>query len=273
MNAVRSNINLQIKRVNQNINAIREAGRFMQENRDIIKKTINDYADNLKQIQAWIEKLKEYQTQEKDLFLQSGWWFTPSILEQDADIISDSIAKYKTGDVRSITNLFASIYQKDDCAYLEQVVENWQNNKYFIPWKKQLTQALDAHKRKQYFLSIPLLLIIAEGFTKNYCENNKKLKKWMNRKDNSKNIKIAFDHFKTMSDDAKWEVEIMNVDELFFTAINKNIYNDTKHVKNARGFKYILNRHAVLHGQSKHYGTRKNSLQAFMILDVLSLLE
>ena len=60
--------------------------------------------------------------------------------------------------------------------------------------------------------------------------------------------------------------------DLLEHSIDSVIYKDTRLLKSKLQTN-ILNRHAVLHGIKKDYGTLKSSLQAFMILDVLSELK
>jgi len=56
------------------------------------------------------------------------------------------------------------------------------------------------------------------------------------------------------------------IDDKIFKRTNKPDYSITQ------GYRYSLNRHAVMHGLSSKYGSCKNSLESFLILDILSLL-
>jgi len=57
-------------------------------------------------------------------------------------------------------------------------------------------------------------------------------------------------------------------------AIDETIFNDTDTLKSEKLlYKNILSRHAIMHGLKKNYGTLKNSLQGFMLLDCLSVLK
>lgn len=259
----------------KNAESIKMAGRLLEEQANVICDafhTFNLYAPKLKELQEFVRKINEaveYKKIEKTVILKSGWWFTPSVMEIPAGQLGDAIKKYNNGETGALTRLFISVYQSNNCEYLLGVVEGWQKNNFFKSWKKHIEQAFIAHKNKQYNLSIPILLIIAEGITKYYCRD-KGIKP--SRSKGNENIKNTLENTKLSNEQVRHSFEMLEID-WFFEIIDKTIYKDTGSIKNKRGFRYVLNRHAVLHGEAVNYGTQKNSLQGFMLLDVLSLLK
>jgi hypothetical protein len=269
---VMQNLSETIKR---NAEAIKMASKHLNEQADAIRcafNAFNAYAPKLKELQDFTEKVSEafrYKKTKRNVILKSGWWITPSIMQIPYGQFSEAIEKYEQGDNRAMTSLFASVYQGNNCKYLSRVIREWQKNKYFKPWKQHLEQSLNAHIRKEYSLSIPVLLLVAEGIAKNYCKDKKIPFNWSKGNDKiTKALKKA-GHSDKEVDDNLYMLEI----DLFFASIDDKIYQKTSLLKKNRGFRYILNRHAVLHGLTSKYGTQKNSLQGFMLLDMLSLLK
>lgn len=226
-----------------------------------IQKKMNSLQRFIKQIEKLVEEAKL----EKEILLKTGWWFTPSLLELPASQISSAFYKYKDGQKNAITNFFIEVYQGENCKYLKSVIRNWKKNIYFKPWIEIIKDAFRAHNQKKYSLSVPVLLLIAEGIASKYCKDKKVLEEAIKSK-GGKKIKKALEIA---------EINDKNLSlEILFTAIDDRIFNYTGKVKSeARGYRHFLNRHAIMHGETAKYGTLKNSLQCFMLLDVLSILK
>jgi len=201
----------------------------------------------------------------KEAMIQSGWWFSPSSLNISAYQINAASSAYNNGDEGAITRLFKKVYHQNNYQYLNETVEGWQNNKLFAPWMEIIKEALEAHREKRYSLSVPALLLTAEGIATDYCEKegglsennmsrgNKKIKKLLSKKENTSS-----------------SLEVFYLD-LLFEIIDQRLYKHTKKLKKSKtDYKYFLNRHAVLHGLTHVYGSPENSLQCFMLLDVLA---
>ncbi len=211
-------------------------------------------------------RIREYKKSEKKVMMESGWWITPSLMSISANRISQAVNDYESGSKSAITNLFRSVYQKDNCKYLEEVVTSWRKNKYFAPWEKHLDDALQVHRNKKYTLSVPVLLLTAEGVATEFCKRKGIYKKRDRSRGGEKIKKAARQHYKETS-----HILLSSLD-LLEGAIDSTIYQNTDLIK-TKVRKNILNRHAILHGSKKNYGTIKLSLQAFMLLDVLSELK
>lgn len=264
--------------IKRNREAVLKFNKIISGQRNTLIDTVNKINANFPKLseltkfsQKVAEILKEKKERKKAL-LESGWWATPSIMQIPATDFSLAFVKYSKGNKRAITDLFISAYQKNNCSYLTHVVENWYGNKYFKPWKKQLSEALKAHKRKEYNTSIPALLLTAEGIAKDFCKANKIVIEKSIQSRGNKKIMLAINS--GIDNDSIDDIfSILGID-IFFAAIENRIYMKTELIKNtARGFRHYLNRHAILHGESKNYGTLKNSIQSFMLLDILSLLK
>ena len=187
--------------------------------------------------------------------LKSGWWLTSSLMDLPANWVSRAVYNYQKGSKVAITNLFRKIYQRENCKNLESVVIHWRKNKLFSPWQSHI-------------LSVPVLLLVAEGIATDFCKKSD-VHKRSDRSNGGEKIKKAvrqkYTQFSHLLPSNLYLLE---------SAINTTIYQDTNHIKIKKRLRInILNRRAVLHGLKKNYGTMKISLQALILLDVLSELK
>ncbi len=258
------------KILSEKVNAeMKKNFKVIHEITESLKKQIEDISPAILMVQESIrqfEESKEFHKFEQQAFNNSGWWITPSLMEVPVYKFRNAVIKYNKGQKIAITNLYISIYQKNNCKYLGQVLNSWDSNKYFKPWMKIIRQALEAHVDKKYFLSVPALLLVAEGISTNYCKKNKIKIPYKENSKGGEKIKKALNYIKNNK-----EIEFLNAD-FFILALDNIIYAQTYKI-NKKTFKYFLNRHAVLHGGTTDYGTLKNSLKCFMLLDFLSILK
>jgi len=133
---------------------------------------------------------------------------------------------------------------------------------YFV---NHIVDALDSHKDKKYTLSVPVLLLVAEGIATDFCKKVGIYEKRDRSQGGEKIKKAVQKHY------SKYRGLFLSELDLIENAIDTTIYQNTDLIKK-KLHTNILNRHAVLHGLKKNYGTMKTSLQAFMLLDVLSKL-
>lgn len=231
-----------------------------------IHKSFTPIFEQQRKFTEFAERIRKQKRAERETFLKSGWWFTPSMMGIPASWISQAVNEYQNGNKTAIVNLFRRIYQRENCKNLETVVINWKKNRFFAPWRKHLDDAFDAHKDKKYILSVPVLLLTAEGIATDFCK-----KKGIYREDEKskggEKIKKAIRQYYGQSN----HILLSDLD-LLEGAIDSTIYKNTDLIKKKLRTN-ILNRHSVLHGVKKNYGTMKVSLQAFMLLDVLSELK
>jgi hypothetical protein len=109
-----------------------------------------------------------------------------------------------------------------------------------------------------------MLLIVAEGVAGEYCKKNN-----IGANPNSGEDKIK----KSLNEhNQKHNTIFQSNINLLEGALNSIIYINTKKLKSSLR-KKVLNRHAILHGLNSNYGSMKTSLQAFMLIDMLSELK
>lgn len=262
------NITELLKSMNETIRPILEAQAQLQKSLKPIIESLDSMrlviAPILKQQQDFLEFIKrinENKSDTRDVMLESGWWLTPSVMNIPAYWIDEAVVKYKKGNKKAIFDLFRKTYQNDNCKNLEVLIIEWKKNPLLASWSTHLDDALDAHKQKKYTLSVPVLLLIAEGVAGEFCEKNGIKVNESSGKD--KIEKSTRSHYQ------KTDNLLLSDLALLESVLSSTIYESTKKLKsNLR--KNILNRHAVLHGIKKNYGSMKTSLQAFMLIDMLS---
>jgi len=222
-----------------------------------------------RQFAEFVKNIKEQDKKLREAMLESGWWLTPSLMRVPARL-SQAVNDYQNGNKTAITNLFRNIYQRENCKNLEIVVISWRKNKLFSPWQNHIADALDSHKDKKYTLSVPVLLLVAEGIATDFCKKVGIYEKG-DRSRGGEKIKKAVQKYYGKSSGLLLLFKLSLLEPLI-NAIDTTIYKNTDLIKK-KLHTNILNRHAVLHGLKKNYGTMKTSLQTFMLLDVLSKLK
>jgi hypothetical protein len=238
------------------------------------KEALTPILERQKEFEELLRKVSEKTKEWRDamgVIYEAGWWFTPSLETVDLNEIQLYAEKYKNGDKRAITDLFFHIYQKNHCEYLISVVQGWKRNPYFKKWDKIIDEALDSHIRKKYSVSIPALLLVVEGIAGDYCKKEG-LHEIAESSSGKSKIKGSLEKLSSKKED-----ELL-LNEFFLkrllSVINGRIFEHTNKLSSSltRGYEYFLNRHAIIHGITSEYGSPQNSLQAFLILDILSLL-
>ena len=225
-------------------------------------------ADSVLKTLSFIKEYEKVKKSEKDAFLNNGWWLSPSMMGAPAIWISQAANNYKNGNKTAIFSLFRKVYQTKKCKNLKIIIEEWNKNSFFKSSMSIIDEALDAHKNKQYRLSVPALLLTAEGIATDYCKK-KKLSFQNIKSKGGQKIKLALKD-QQLYNASIWFTEL----DCLENAINERIFNNTDNLKRQKLLsKNILSRHAIMHGLKRNYGTMKNSLQCFMLLDCLSILK
>lgn len=231
-----------------------------------MQKALGSILEQQRQFVKFAERIREQKKRLRESMLKSGWWLTPSLMKVPVNWLLQAVSDYQNGSRAAITNLFRKIYQRENCKNLESVVINWRRNKLFSPWQNHIADALDSHKNKKYTLSVPVLLLVAEGIATDFCREVGIYKKRDRSRGGEKIKKAVQKHYGKSSSLLSSDLDLLE------NAIDTTIYQNTDLIKK-KLHTNILNRHAVLHGLKKNYGTMKTSLQAFMLLDVLSELK
>lgn len=164
------NINIFVNTLN---NSLFGVGKIVDQI-NTFNKNIHLLLPDLTKIIDFAESIRKYKEVEKSVLIESGWFICPSLYPVPVNWISKAVHAYRAGKRDSVTNLMKGIYGNKDWKYLEKTINEWSSHRFFNKQRmKIIRDALDAHKRKQYTLSIPSLLPIIEGISGDFCEEQK----------------------------------------------------------------------------------------------------
>lgn len=208
--------------------------KFVENFQDIGKRI----SENLKKTPKALMLLSEY-----------GWYLNFESKLYLANQLGNLLKENKVDEV----DQFLMEYYTEN---LDRILENF-STKY--PDRKEIfAQIFAAHKENKYFLSITSILTQIDGIcfdttTKKYFVTEKRDKK-----------------FKYLPEVA---TEFVNLSGSISEAFSMPILNQTainSHESKIGDFPVKLNRHLIMHGVDKEYGTEKNSLKCLSLLVYLS---
>lgn len=185
---------------------------------------------------------------------QYGWWLVPGV---DTELYYGIIDLATKGQGRSINRFICDWYGANNCRRLSTMVRRWDSNKYFQRRRQAYKQALWAHRRGTYYLTIPALLPLLEGIAKDYLQEEHGITEEGTRKAVITAVRQnpAFRPWR--------EVEL----DALVRVLASTTYEKTDLLPEKTGL--ILNRHGILHGLYPRYGREANSLRCFLLLETL----
>jgi hypothetical protein len=142
---------------------------------------------------------------------------------------------------------------------LKRMVKGWWTVRYLRSRKGIVRAAVRAHVQGEYALVVSTLLPLADGLAAAYFRKNPSLAVARTGKAPTILVKDAARHHK--------EVRVDHVD-LLNDALEKQVYQ--RYQFGTGRAPSSLNRHGILHGEISKFGTEKNSLRTFLLLDALS---
>lgn len=257
------NIANQYKEISNKINIYNQASHIIEFQTNLskinkpfknIQKLINNpISDFNKKLNDFKERVEElYRQTPKNLLTLSfyGWYLdfetTPAepielgnkINDGDIDFVNEYLHKYYTHNLDNILSHLISYH----------------------PERKEIfNQIIEAHKQGYYYISIPAIFAQIDGicfdFTKKkfFMKNNRKKDEYL--------------HLPEITH------ELKNISNITLKSFLSPIYSDTPiftHTSNLDIYPIYLNRHEILHGVDKEYGTEINSLKCISLLKYLS---
>lgn len=210
------------------------------------------------------------------LLKESGWFFSPTMMDLAMVDIQEALIKYKEGDKDAIYNLVRTTFCSNEFENLKNAQKNWSLNDYFSGRENIINQAINAHIRGEYALSIPVLITQIEGIAGEFCEKNSVEVMATDRNGKKTLRKITT---KNSNGGYKLQGAINNEflkggifhPEVLLSLIDSIIFTNTDNL--GKDYSTILNRHGILHGNIKMYDSEINSYKCILLLDVLSELK
>jgi hypothetical protein len=226
---------------------------------------INISLKNTVSLGLFDELIKTYNKQKDlvDACNQSGWPLAPSMSQELREKI---VQMHKGGKTQYISQTIMGYYRKNDCEKLKTTVQSWKDNEHFKKRMHIIQDALDAHCRKQFTLSVPAILPQIEGILSDYVEKNGL---------SAKLGKIGQVYKAAIGDEKDYGLSdwVIASTVLFHLENNTYIFTSFDEEINKSDKTRRVTRHTISHGLSVNYDKPIHSLKAFLILDAISALQ
>jgi hypothetical protein len=165
--------------------------------------------------------------------------------------IRKMLAVHDDGGNDAVNKFVLDFFKVDNFRLMTTMTDSWMNIPYLEKRRHVLHDALDAHKRGQFSLTVPSLLPFAEGLSSEI------LSKGLTYKGNAV---TALAIYVKDTDKETWG-------QVFSDVVCETFYKSYKFGEQDAPY---LNRHGILHGRTSDYASEANSLRVFLFLDVLA---
>ena len=233
-----------------------------------IKETLDNLFGSVERWHEIFEKFKKQQERNGKLMSNSGWFFSPSLMNISMLDINIALDKIEEGDQNAIFLLSKKYFAENNFEQLDVSVQEWKENTYFKKRQDLIKEAIYNHKNGAYASAITLLLTQLEGIAGEVCDDNPSISI---SKESGKSKDKIVESFKNNN----LKNSILYSDSVLL-AIDGYIYASTKRLQMntvfRSSFQGMLNRHGILHGNILEYGTEANSYKCILLMDILCYL-
>lgn len=233
-----------------------------------IKETLDNLFGSVERWHEIFEKFKKQQERNGKLMSNSGWFFSPSLMNISMLDINIALDKIEEGDQNAIFLLSKKYFAENNFEQLDVSVQEWKENTYFKKRQDLIKEAIYNHKNGAYASAITLLLTQLEGIAGEVCDDNPSISI---SKESGKSKDKIVESFKNNN----LKNSILYSDSVLL-AIDGYIYASTKRLQIntvfRSSFQGMLNRHGILHGNILEYGTEANSYKCILLMDILCYL-
>lgn len=187
---------------------------------------------------------------------EHGWW----VLQRDltGPIQRDILRLAREGRGDEIDAYLCELFAKDDHAALERKVRSWFLIPYLAERKDIALDSLWAHRERKYNLSIPCLLPLVDGLTRDFSHKLEAMG-FTNEKRGVIKASVFAATYKN-AEESLWG-------NPFNRILNEFVFEPYTFGKETP--RALLNRHGILHGEIPSYGTETNSLKLFLMIDTI----
>lgn len=208
-----------------------------------------------------VEKV-EYDHRAIDAFKEAGWPITPSVPKH---LMQRVVELHKIGKVQYASQVIIGYYRRNNWRNLIQTVNKWTDHSLYTSRMDIILDALDAHCRGKYSLSVPTLLPQIEGILREYIHSNNLSAKFGK-------IKMVYET--AIGDIGDYSLTTWKIAEtlLFCLQNNTYIWSDFEIELKKSLTRRKVSRHTVLHGINPCYNRPIHSLKTFLILDAITIL-
>jgi hypothetical protein len=198
-----------------------------------------------------------------EAFKAAGWTIAPSM---PFELREHIVTMHKQGKTRCISRAIIGYFQRNNHQYLIETVESWESHPLFAPRMHILRDALQAHCRGLYTLSVPALIPQIEGVLNDYVLANGLVAKLGKIQQVYKAAIGVADEYEL----SKW---VIATTLLYQLQTNTYVFTDFEIELKKSVNKRQVTRHTVSHGVALKYDRPIHSLKIFLLLDALSALQ
>lgn len=246
-----------------NVQVIAEAQASMQDWMQPIHKYLRLDFEPLRELARRVGRVEQV----TKAFRSYNLWLAPSM---PPDLVQKVVEfhrrKVNAGAVHSMVSRY---YARREWRLLGTALQQWEKNAYFSGRMTAMRQAFDAHQRGHYAVSVPTLLLHVEGIAAGYVQSKKLMPKLGGK--TKEVIVSALQGTPCSLLDVTTYCAVHGLLECVENDIYVYVDFDKAYRKLQREKKLIG--HAIRHGRQPTYDSRMNSLQLFLLVDVLSLLK
>ncbi len=183
------------------------------------------------------------------------WWPVPGLPFEFYEGILDLAEQ---GETRKVNRYICDWFRWNRYRRLGRMVRRWESNEYFRCRRHVYNQALMAHRRGWYNLTVPALIPLVEGVARDYLQGEHGITK--------RSGKIAIEQ--SLGRNIPSSVFREELQQALIRFLTSSTFADTDS-GDVLPSGYELNRHGVAHSRHLRYGTEANSLRCFLLLETL----
>jgi len=183
------------------------------------------------------------------------WWPVPGLPNE---FYLGLLELIEDGQTRRVNRYICDWFSWNRYRRLGRMMRRWENNEYFRHRRPIYNQALLAHRRNWYNLTVPALIPLVEGVARDYlqCEHGISERSGRRAIEEALNRNIPPGAFRE------------ELQQALIRFLTSSTFADTDH-GGVLPSGYELNRHGVAHSRHLRYGTEANSLRCFLLLETL----
>lgn len=183
------------------------------------------------------------------------WWPVPGLPPEFYLGILDLVEQ---GQTRRVNRYICDWFRWNRYRRLGRMVRRWDDNEYFRCRRHIYNQALMAHRRGWYNLTVPALMPLVEGVARDYLQKEHGI--------TERSGKVAIEE--ALNRNIPPSVFREELQQALIRFLTSSTFADTDH-DGILPSGYELNRHGVAHSRHLRYGTEVNSLRCFLLLETL----
>jgi len=183
------------------------------------------------------------------------WWPVPGLPPEFYLGILDLVEQ---GQTRRVNRYICDWFRWNRYRRLGRMVRRWDDNEYFRRRRHIYNQALMAHRRGWYNLTVPALMPLVEGGARDYLQEEHGITERSGR--------VAIEE--ALNRNIPPSVFREELQQALIRFLTSSTFADTD-CGDVLPSGYELNRHGVAHSRHLRYGTEANSLRCFLLLETL----